>query len=272
MSNLTVSVIIPVYNSEKTIKKVLDSVKNQTFFNYILEIIVVNDGSTDNSETIIEKYCLENSNMPIRYYFQENKGVSSARNKGIKMAKAEWIALLDSDDIWHRDKLEKQLKEVQKNSDIVFLGTGHLNKPFIRKGKKITSLYKADLFDIFWSFFPVTPSVLFKRDAVKVVGYFDENQKYCEDINYYIRFAIYFNYYYLPQKLVDIDIGKQYHGESGLTSNLKGMHEGEMKNLRELYNNKTVSIFFYIFFYIFLTLKFWRRVLIFYMNRKKYGV
>lgn len=74
-----VSVIIPVYNSEKTIVQVLDSVKRQTRFDYICEILVINDGSKDQSEELIQNYICEHSELPISYYSKENGGASSAR-------------------------------------------------------------------------------------------------------------------------------------------------------------------------------------------------
>jgi len=271
MNNASVSVVIPVYNSQETIELVLDSVKKQTALKEIAEIIIVNDGSTDKSEEVIQRYCKNNPELPIRYFYQENRGVSAARNVGIKNTTGEFIALLDSDDVWHDNKLEKQMNVMKKNSEIMFLGTGHTDKPFRRKGKTITSLYKADLTDIFWSFFPVTPSVLFRKKALEKVGYFDETQRYCEDLNYYLRFAIHYNYYYLPENLVDIDVGKQYHGEKGLTSNLSGMHKGEMKNLKDVYSMGAVTFPFYVFFSVFLNLKYFRRRILTYIVRKKHS-
>ncbi len=259
MTRYNVSVVIPMYNAENTIELVINSVLEQTAVERVKEIIVINDGSMDHSEQKIQDIIKKNCNFPIIYKYQENKGVSAARNAGMRIASGELIALLDADDLWHKDKLEKQLEIFDNYPDVYFLGTGYMDKPFKRKGRTITTLYKADLKDIFWSFFPVTPSVMFKRDAIVTVGYFDENQKYCEDINYYIRFAVHFNYYYLPEKLVDIDIGKKYRGEKGLTSNLRGMHEGEMKNLKEMYENRYVDIIFYSFFYVFMNLKYFRR-------------
>lgn len=82
-----VSVIIPVYNSEKTIVQVLDSIKRQTRFDYICEILVINDGSKDQSEELIQNYICEHSELPISYYSKENGGASSARNFGMRRAK-----------------------------------------------------------------------------------------------------------------------------------------------------------------------------------------
>src|SRR5665648_285464 len=89
-----------MYNSKATIISTLDSIKNQTAFEQIIEIIIINDGSTDDSLNLVEKYIEDNQNMPILIINMPNGGVSSARNAGMKAAKGEWIALLDSDDEW----------------------------------------------------------------------------------------------------------------------------------------------------------------------------
>lgn len=99
---LMFSVIIPVYNSEKTIEKSLKSVFDQTIQDF--EIIVVNDGSTDHSLDVLNKYKSCHSNMTI--INQKNAGPGAARNKGIKNAKGEYIAFLDADDYWSEDFLE----------------------------------------------------------------------------------------------------------------------------------------------------------------------
>lgn len=101
--NFKISVIIPVYNSEKYIEKCLDSVLNQTYKNF--EIIVINDGSKDNSKEILEKYAKKYPNI-IRHIEQENKGVAKTRNYGIQIAKGEYIAFIDNDDYIDNDYLE----------------------------------------------------------------------------------------------------------------------------------------------------------------------
>lgn len=257
-----VSIIIPMYNSEDTIEHTLDSVRIQTKVSSVLEILIIDDGSKDNSKNIVEKYCAQHTELPIRYIFQKNRGVSAARNKGLKEAQGEFIAFLDSDDIWYENKLERQLEVFKQHPHIVFLGTAHKDKPLKRFGKTIDSLYKARLEDVLWSYFPVTPSVVFRRDAIKVVGYFDENMSYCEDINYYLRFLVNFNYYFLPEKLVEIDCGKNYFSEKGLTSNIRMMHKGEMKNLKDLYSQGHLSIPKYTAYYCFTEMKYIRRIML----------
>lgn len=112
---MIVSVIIPAYNRASVIEKSIKSVLNQTFSD--LELIIVDDGSTDNTEDIINKI----SDTRIRYIRQKNNGACAARNNGIEHAKGELIAFHDSDDIWHCDKLEKQIAVLRRtNADVVF--------------------------------------------------------------------------------------------------------------------------------------------------------
>ena len=106
-----VSVIIPAYNSSGFIEDALESVFKQTYRNY--EVIVVDDGSTDKSAEIIGSF----SDKRIIYIYQENHGVSVARNKGILESKGEYIAFLDSDDLWLPEKLEKQVAILNNNKN-----------------------------------------------------------------------------------------------------------------------------------------------------------
>lgn len=101
-----VSVIIPVYNSEKFLKETLNSALNQTYKN--IEIIIINDCSVDNSENIIKSYCSKYKNI-IYYKKSKNEGVAVARNLALDIAKGRYVAFLDSDDLWEKEKVEKQI-------------------------------------------------------------------------------------------------------------------------------------------------------------------
>ena len=112
-----ISVIVPVYNVEDLLPKCLDSLVNQTFDDY--EVIVVNDGSPDNSQDIIDEYQKKYSNI-IKPLKKENGGLSSARNYGLKYAQGEFVLYVDSDDWVSNDMLEKMyMTAVRDNSDIV---------------------------------------------------------------------------------------------------------------------------------------------------------
>lgn len=110
-----ISVIIPTYNRAHLIKRSVESVLNQTYKN--IELIIVDDGSTDNTKEIIDSI----NDKRIKYIYQANQGAASARNKGIDLAEGQYIAFQDSDDVWHSNKLKKQIVILkQKNADIVF--------------------------------------------------------------------------------------------------------------------------------------------------------
>ena len=102
-----VSVITPVYNAEKVLERTLKSIINQTYKH--IEIILVDDCSSDNSRMIIEKYKI--THPEIVYYCQStNQGAGAARNKALELAKGQFVAFLDADDLWKEDKLEKQIQ------------------------------------------------------------------------------------------------------------------------------------------------------------------
>ena len=122
-----VSVIIPVYNSSKYLKECIDSVLNQTYKN--LEIIIIDDNSTDDSVEIINSY----KDRRIKLIkLKKNSGVSICRNKGIELAKGDYITFIDSDDYWNLNKIKKQVKFIEKNN-YAFI---YSNYAFLKKGKK----------------------------------------------------------------------------------------------------------------------------------------
>ena len=137
-----VSVIIPSYNSEKYIGETLASVCAQTYADF--EVLVMNDCSQDRTAEIVEKYAQKDSRIHL-INLPGNKGVSHARNQGVRMASGEWIAFLDSDDKWTKDKLEKQLKRQEsvnlKNKgttdpDFLFTGSSFIDED----GKPLASV------------------------------------------------------------------------------------------------------------------------------------
>lgn len=250
-----ISVVTPVYNAEDTIIHALNSIVNQTF--PVFEIILVNDGSKDDSENIIRSFQKDHPEVTIHYIYQENQGPSVARNKGIKMAKGEFIALLDSDDSWLDDKLEHQMTVFNENPDISLLGgkrTGHLDKNY-QQGKfirvNLNMLIKSNRFD--------TSSTIIKRSIFKEVGFFNENQKYSEDYNLWLRIISTHQGGFLNQVVFDYD-GNADVNENGLSGNLLEMEKGELRNFKELYKNNHISFIKWIFISFFSLLKYCRRV------------
>ena len=111
---MKVSIIVPVYNTEAYLSKCIDSILNQTYSN--IELILINDGSTDNSESIIKKYSSANSN--IKYITQKNSGQSKARNKGLEVATGDYIVFADSDDFLESNMIEELIKPFSEDNDI----------------------------------------------------------------------------------------------------------------------------------------------------------
>lgn len=257
-----ISVIIPMYNAEKTIIASLNSVINQSYKENI-EIIVVNDGSKDNGQKVVEQFVINNPTYQITLINKENGGVSKARNTGMKLAKGDWIALLDSDDEWLLNKLEKQIEVLDQNPEIDFLGTNRNDEVFntflCKKMYLITKISPKLL--LVKNFFP-TPTVIFKRIILTDIGFFDENQKYAEEGNYFIRIAQKYNSFLLNESLVITGGGKDHFGHSGLSGNLKEMEKGELKNLNDALNLKIINIFEFVILVFYSILKYIRRLVI----------
>ncbi len=130
-----ISIIIPAYNAEKYITETINSVINQTYTDW--ELIIINDGSIDNTAEIVKQFCANDNR--IKYYYQNNSGVSAARNNGLKRANGEYIVFLDSDDVWLKEFLEKTVSFLDKNKNI---GVVNTNVKFIDKdSNKLDIIY-----------------------------------------------------------------------------------------------------------------------------------
>lgn len=267
-----VTVIIPVYNAEKTIIRTLDSVKNQTAREFISQIIIVDDGSSDGSKELILQFAVKHPTLPIQYIYQQNQGAAAARNKALQLALTKYVAFLDADDIWLPEKIQRQLEVIHDNPHIRFLGTAWEEKPLRIGFKTITQLYNGTIKDLCIKNFPVTPSVLMETAFRDEIGYFDDTRRYAEDINYFQKIAAKGNYYYLPEKLVEIDNGKEFFAQSGLSSHLKEMHQGTLTNIMELRKKGHISFGFWLGMRIFYQLKYCRRIMLRNIASKRAGL
>lgn len=264
---MKVSVVIPMYNSICTIKEAINSVINQSYLGPI-EIIVVNDGSTDGCETIVETLIVSNeTNRSIKLINKINGGVSSARNAGIKAASASWVALLDSDDIWLPKKLEKQISEVEKNPNIKFIGTNRNGEiyPFFDKSKK--KVYSLSTKEVIAKWYPHTSTVLVNKSILSETALYDEERTHAEDGDFLLRLSETNSLYILNESLVYTGGGKRSFGDSGLSANLPKMYSGEILALKGALKRKQVSFFEYLAFYSWLTLKYFRRVLVVWISK-----
>ena len=184
--NFSVSVIIPTFNRVEYLPDALDSVYSQT--HPVTEVIVVDDGSTDHT---VEK--LSPSYPSVQFLRQENQGVSSARNLGIAKASHPWIALLDSDDRWTPQKLERQINHLSQNPSLRAVHTG---EKWIRDGKDINipaSLDKSK--DGLWErslekCIICPSSVLLHQSVFEKTGTFDPSLAICEDYDFWLRLLL----------------------------------------------------------------------------------
>lgn len=197
-NNFNISVIIPTYNRKHTLKRAITSVINQSY--KPIEIIVVDDGSTDGTfEWINSEYPL------IKLIQQLNSGVSSSRNTGINNAIGNWIALLDSDDEWKVNKLEQQVKSLEKNLDILFC---HTNEIWVRRGVRVNQGKKHQkfggmIFEKCLDICRVSPSsALFHRSLLDDVGFFNEELKVCEDYDLWLRITSKYPVLFLDKPLI----------------------------------------------------------------------
>jgi glycosyltransferase involved in cell wall biosynthesis len=180
----TVSVIVPTYNRRELLPRALASVLAQGCSEPV-ELIVVDDGSTDGSASLVA------ADFPtVTVIRQENRGVSAARNAGIRVARGPWIALLDSDDHWLEHKLERQLRALSAQPELRLC---HTEEIWIRKGLRVNPMKKHQKAGgwIYQRCLPrccISPSsVLIRRDLFTDVGLFDEGLPACEDYDLWLR-------------------------------------------------------------------------------------
>lgn len=218
MQNPLVTVIIPAYNCANCISYAIESVLNQTHKSY--ELIIVDDGSTDDTSKIVLKY-----KDNIKYIYQDNGGVSKARNTGIRNSNGKYIGFLDADDIWDNNKLEIQLKAFEKQDDV---GLIFSNFRQTKNNNVLNNKYYEDAFNMFREYnyeidelfdyksnirfmerditycwgniykylflgnFILPSSVLFKKSCLDKVGLLNEEYRVAEETEYFLRFSQHF--------------------------------------------------------------------------------
>ena len=167
MSKPLISVIVPVYNGEKFL---VNTIKNIIAQDYNpLEIIIIDDGSTDSSLSV-----LNDINAELKILHQNNQGPAAARNKGISIAKGDYIAFLDCDDLWPANKLIEHADYLNR-SDNVDLLQGLVKKIYLSSG------------NISFSAFPQLGNTLFRSNVFERIGAFDESMRYAEDTDWFFR-------------------------------------------------------------------------------------
>ena len=232
-----ISVIMPAYNSEKYVEDAINSVQKQTFQDW--ELILIDDGSTDGTADIVKK--MQVTDNRIVYIYQQNKRLGAARNTGFRAAKGDWIAFLDSDDLWTDDKLEKQLEISKQHPEVdVIFTDGYiffshepeklLPYPTIAGKFQPNEMYKLEFSA---NHIPVL-SVMAKKELINNIGFQEERNFFggCEDWDFWLRMAQAGAVFYgMPEKLFYYR-----RHESNMSSNIVKMQVAQAALLIKNFN------------------------------------
>jgi hypothetical protein len=271
ITHAPVSVIVPCYNSEKTIGRALHSVLNQTI--PVAEVIVIDDCSSDHTVEKALSYQEMFANKHIDFFMlknESNNGASYSRNRGMERAKSKYIAFLDSDDAWHPLKTELQIKLMEDNQEVFILGgyQQHIKSDMEEMYKeyeqrdmnnlnKKTITKKSSIFKN-----PTQTSVVMMRNNQLVK--FDERKRLSED------YLLWLEYIYRGRTMVQLEghlavSFKHHYGESGLSSNILKLELAELDTLNRIKRNYSKSLKEDVLFtgaFIFSMIKFIRRAII----------
>jgi glycosyltransferase involved in cell wall biosynthesis len=199
MKNPKVTVLMSVYNGEKYLQEAIDSILGQTFKDF--EFLIINDGSTDNTAEILESY----NNPRIKIINNEkNIGLTKSLNKGLKLARGEYIARQDADDISLSTRFKEELKFFEKNSNVALVGTDyflinekdeiiHTVNCFIENSKLKEKLLEGNQFG--------HGSIMFKKECVEKVGMYREEFKFAQDFDFTLRISEEFDVANIPKSL-----------------------------------------------------------------------
>lgn len=260
---MLVSIVIPVYNSEGTIKRSVESViKSLEKVTTDYEILCIDDGSTDNSLKILKE--LSSKNPKIRVSHQDNSGAATARNKGLELSKGDYIAFNDSDDEWIEDHFEILLNILKKHPEIDCISGNHeIDKQQTQFIKKIDyNLYKTSIKSQLLKNYFSPPNSMLKRSIYESGIQFSSGMRYAEEGFFFNWIANEYNACFYNKKVSQSILHKHRYGESGLSGNLREMEKGELSNIQYAYDHFGISPFFYIFAKFFSIIKYIRRILI----------
>lgn len=225
-----ISIIIPTFNRGPFLARAIQSVQEQTFQDW--ELIVVDDGSEDESQAILEEF----QDHRIRYFYQERRGVSAARNAGIGLSRYPWICFLDSDDHWQPAKLYRQLEELESHPHYEIIYTDEI---WMRRGKrvnprKIHRKYGGWIYHRCLPLCIISPSsVLLHRRILEREGLFDEDFPVCEDYELWLRISSRRPILFLEEPLI-VKVGG--HSDQ-LSQSLWGLDRYRLQALTKIYSS-----------------------------------
>lgn len=227
MSEALFSVVIPAYNVATFIVKTLESLNAQEFRDF--EAVIINDGSTDNTQAVISEYIAAHPNLCLRLVNQNNRGIAAARNRGISETRGRYVAFLDADDIWYPEKLSRCYEAFNKLTGITVVCHNealrdasnrivrHLNYGPYVEGMFRKLLYGGSCIS--------TSATVIRRDVFSEVGLFRENPEFStvEDYDLWLRLSQKHKIYFIPQILGEYVLNKK-----NVTSNFEKHYKNQL--------------------------------------------
>ncbi|CAD5917263.1 putative glycosyltransferase RBE_0706 [Planktothrix rubescens] len=230
-----ISVVIPAYNAEKTIQQTIDSVLNQTFQDF--EIIVINDGSTDLTLDIVSGI----NDPRIKILSYPNSGAAVSRNRGFDVAKGEYIALLDADDLWTSDKLEAQYNALQSHpqASVAYSWTDYIDQSgqFLQSGRHLA--FQGNVYPelLVKNFLENGSNPLICRQTVIQIGGFDESLLGGQDWDFYIRLAQNYEFLVVPKVQILYRVSSQ-----SISSQLERQEQQCLQVIQKAFSQAPLSL------------------------------
>ena len=198
-----VSILMTIYNHEKYLKSAINSLINQKFKNW--ELIAINNGSKDNSGLVLKNF---KDKRIKKFFFKKNVGRTKCLNYGLKLCKSKYIAILDSDDISHKNRLSIQIKELENNENIGLVFTDF---DFIDEKSNIIFISKKKfqfkkIRELLTKNFIGHSTVMYKRNILKKIGNYPNKYKYAQDYAFYLKILKVSNIKFIKKKLLKIRI------------------------------------------------------------------
>lgn len=228
MNTPQVSVIMPVYNGEKTIQEAIESVLNQTFADF--ELIVIDDGSQDSTLDILGTI----QDPRVKVFSYDNAGVSASRNRGLELTCGKFVAFLDADDLWTADKLEAQLQALEANPQaaLAYSWTEFIDEAGQCVGTRLESIYVGNVFAqlLESNFIGSGSNPLISTQVFDEVGGFDESLTHGEDWELYLRIAARYHFAVVPSVQVLYRVT-----DYSATSNAIKLEEGSLEVIEQAF-------------------------------------
>ena len=231
-----ISVIVPAYNAQSTIGETVESILNQTFTDF--ELIVVNDGSTDNTLDIVSSF----NDPRLEVFSYPNAGVSASRNRGTSHAIGTYVSFIDADDLWTPDKLEAQIDalENEPQAAVAYSWTNLIDQSgrFLVRGKYAT--YSGNVYAelLVGNFLESASNILLRRQAFIDVGGFDETLSGAADRDFFTRLAARYSFVAVPRVGVLYRIGNS----NSMSSNLLNQERDCLKVINKAFENASESL------------------------------